>query len=139
MLTNEPVSESYWRERDSGLEEGFAGVIAPPVSNLPRGVVGKEVPAFPSAVQETGCACWPPGLNVKAPDRHACQRVRRLNAVASAVHSAATFIKPRSRNLGSVKFQLHTLDRAGTTQLAFVTDVQGPWKFGHSFPLKGSG
>ena len=100
-VQSEPVSESYWREGDSGLEEGFAGLIAPPVSNLSRGVVGKEVPAFPGAVQDTGCACWPPGLKVKAPDRHACQRVRRLKAVASAVHSAATFIRPRSRNLGT--------------------------------------
>ena len=41
------------------------------------------------------------GLNrpMKGLERHTRQRVRRLKAVASIVHSAATLTRPRSRNL----------------------------------------
>ena len=41
------------------------------------------------------------GLNrpMKRLERHTRQRVRRLKAVASIVHSAATLTRPRSRNL----------------------------------------
>ena len=40
-----------------------------------------------------------PGRKLKRRERHANQRVLRLKAVASAVHSAATSAKLRSRNL----------------------------------------
>ena len=40
-----------------------------------------------------------PGKKMKGRVRHTRQRVLRLKAVASAVHSAATLTKPRTRDL----------------------------------------
>ena len=85
-------------------------------------------------VQETGSACRPVGWKVKLPDRHARQSVRRLKAVAVAVHSAATFIKPRSRNPRTPICSL-IIPNTGSTScflssyasLAAAVDIQARW------------
>ena len=53
----------------------------------------------PSWDQEAGWRFGPWGSWMKARERQARHRVRRLKAVASTVHSAATLTRPRSRNL----------------------------------------
>ena len=47
---------------------------------------------------------------VKVRQRHAVKRVRRLKAVASKVHSATTFIKPRGRNLRTLPAGLRWIE-----------------------------
>ena len=49
--------------------------------------------------QEAGWRFGPWDSWMKARERQARHRVRRLKAVASTVHSAATLTRPRSRNL----------------------------------------
>ena len=52
------------------------------------------------AVQETGQGSGPlNGWLNELEELHTRQRVRRLKAVANMVHSAATLVRPRSRNL----------------------------------------
>ena len=52
-----------------------------------------------TAGQEAGQGSGPLNRPMKGLERHTRQRVRRLKAVASIVHSAATLTRPRSRNL----------------------------------------
>ena len=52
-----------------------------------------------TAGQETEQGSGPLNRPMKGLERHTRQRVRKLKAVASIVHSAATLTRPRSRNL----------------------------------------
>ena len=73
------------------------------------------------------------GLNrpMKRLERHTRQRVRRLKAVASIVHSAATLTRPRSRNLRAPCWSL-MIPKTGSTScflslyasLAAEVDIQ---------------
>ena len=95
------------------------------------GWMGKRAQSPSGVVQESSRSCHRPGRKVNRRVRHARQRVRRLNAVARAVHSAATLGRPRKRKLRAPCCSL-TMPKTGSTNcflslytfLASSVDIQ---------------
>ena len=52
-VSGEPVSERHLEKRETAVEEGFAGLIAPLVPNFPRRVVGSEIQACRGTLRQT--------------------------------------------------------------------------------------
>ena len=85
--------------------------------------------------QEAGRRFGPWGSWTKARERQARHRVRRLKAVANMVHSAATLVRPRSRNLRAPCCSL-MIPKTGSTScflslyacLAAEVAIQARWR-----------
>ena len=85
--------------------------------------------------QEAGRRLGPWGSWMKARERQARHRVRRLKAVANMVHSAATLVRPRSRNLRAPCCSL-IIPKTGSTScflslyasLAAEVAIQARWR-----------
>ena len=118
-----------------GSPEGFTEQIRSCGAGWVGGLVGGECSVGIATVQAAGCGCGPPVKKVKVRERHTLHEAGRLKAAASTVHSAATFIKPRSRNRRARCCSLTTPKTGSTncclrryTSLTSSVAIQARWR-----------